>query len=109
MKRSSGWDRPTNGAEGLEHMRNRRPCLVLLDLMMPVMNGEQFRRAQLADPSLAAVPVVCISAVYNAQERASRLSAIACIEKPFDVMAIVDVVREQCLASNAALGRHRSG
>lgn len=88
-----------NGAEGLEHMRQRRPCLVLLDLMMPVMNGEQFRTAQLNDPSLAAVPVVCISAVYNAQERAARLHAVACIGKPFDVMEVVDVVREQCLAA----------
>jgi CheY-like chemotaxis protein len=85
-----------NGAEGLEKMRRRRPCLVLLDLMMPVMNGEQFRSAQLDDPALAKVPVVCISAVYNARERADRLHAVACIGKPFDVMQIVDVVREQC-------------
>jgi CheY-like chemotaxis protein len=89
-------DTASNGAEGLEHMRQRKPCLVLLDLMMPVMNGEQFRRAQLDDPSLAGVPVVCISAVYNAEERADRLRAVACIGKPFDVMRIVDVVREQC-------------
>jgi len=86
----------TNGAEGLEQMRHRRPCLVLLDLMMPVMNGEQFRCAQLQDPSLAAVPVVCISAVYNAEERAEHLHAVACIGKPFDVMEVVEVVREQC-------------
>lgn len=85
-----------NGVEGLEHMRQRRPCLVLLDLMMPVMNGEQFRSAQLEDPTLAKVPVVCISAVYNAEERAERLHAVACIGKPFDVTQVVDVVREQC-------------
>lgn len=86
----------TNGAEGLEQMRHHRLCLVLLDLMMPVMNGEQFRSAQLKDPSLAAVPVVCISAVYNAEERADRLRAVACIGKPFDVDEVVDVVRQQC-------------
>jgi CheY-like chemotaxis protein len=85
-----------NGAEGLEKMRRRRPCLVLLDLMMPVMNGEQFRSAQLDDPALASVPVVCISAVYDAGERATRLKAVACIGKPFDVTEIVDVVRQQC-------------
>jgi CheY-like chemotaxis protein len=43
----------TNGVEGLQHMRHHLPCVVLLDLMMPVMNGEQFRCAQLKDPSLA--------------------------------------------------------
>ncbi len=85
-----------NGAEGLEKMRRRRPCLVLLDLMMPVMNGEQFRSAQLDDPALASVPVVCISAVYDAGERAARLEAVACIGKPFDVTEIVEVVRQQC-------------
>lgn len=86
----------TNGIEGLEQMRLRLPCVVLLDLMMPVMNGEQFRWAQLNDPALARVPVVCISAVYNAEERAKRLRAAACIGKPFDVMEVVDRVREQC-------------
>lgn len=86
----------TNGAEGLEQMRHRLPCVILLDLMMPVMNGEQFRSAQLRDPELARVPVVCISAVYNAEERAKGLRAAACIGKPFDVMEVVDRVREQC-------------
>lgn len=87
-----------NGREGLEQLRQRRPCLILLDLMMPVMSGEQFRLAQLSDPTLAAVPVVCISAVYNAKERAERLHAVACLDKPFDVMKVVDVVRQQCHA-----------
>lgn len=86
----------TNGEEGLEQMRQRRPCVVLLDLMMPVMSGEQFRNAQLRDPSLARVPVVCISAVYDAQERAQQINAVACINKPFDILELVDVVREQC-------------
>ncbi len=94
----------TNGAEGLEHMRQRRPCVVLLDLMMPVMNGEQFRRAQLQDPALAQVPVVCISAVYNACERAQFLDAAACLVKPFDIMQVVDLVRLQCEPSKPARG-----
>jgi DNA-binding response OmpR family regulator len=86
----------TNGEEGLEQMRQRVPCVVLLDLMMPVMSGEQFRCAQLKDPSLARVPVVCISAMYDARERAKHIKAAACINKPFDILEVVDVVREQC-------------
>ena len=86
----------SNGAEALDRMRECRPCLVLLDLMMPVMSGEQFRARQLEEPALAKVPVVCISAVYNAAERAKRLNAVACVGKPFDVMEVVDLVRSQC-------------
>ena len=42
-----------NGSRALERMRARRPCLVLLDLAMPVMDGWEFRERQLADPELA--------------------------------------------------------
>lgn len=86
----------TNGAEGLEQMRQHPPCLILLDLMMPIMSGEQFRDAQLKDPALAKIPVVCISAVYNARERAERLEAAAVIGKPFDITQVLDLVRQQC-------------
>jgi CheY-like chemotaxis protein len=85
-----------NGAEGLALMRERRPCVVLLDLMMPVMSGEQFREAQLEEPALASVPVVCISAMYNAEERAREINAVACVGKPFDLEQVVDLVRSQC-------------
>ena len=47
---------------GANLMRHRRPCLVLLDLMMPVMNGWDFRRFQIADPALADIPVICLTA-----------------------------------------------
>jgi CheY-like chemotaxis protein len=86
-----------NGAEGLERMRQARPCLVLLDLMMPVMDGEQFRKAQLEEPELAEVPIVCISAIYDARQRAERLRAAGCINKPFDMDEVISVVRERCL------------
>jgi DNA-binding response OmpR family regulator len=87
----------SNGAEGLERMKQEHPCLVLLDLMMPIMNGEQFRAAQLEDRGLADVPIVCISAMHDAERRARLLHAIACISKPFDLDQIVRVVRCRCL------------
>src|SRR5690349_24594897 len=53
-----------NGAEALEALRrdDARPCLILLDLMMPVMNGYECRKEQRADPELAGIPVVVIPA-----------------------------------------------
>jgi CheY-like chemotaxis protein len=87
-----------NGAEALVCMRQSRPCLVLLDLMMPVMDGEEFRAEQLHDPQLADVPVVCISAIYDAQARADRMRAVACVEKPFSLDHVVQLAKARCAA-----------
>ena len=50
-----------NGAEALRVARQQLPCLILLDLIMPVMDGLQFRAEQLADAALSSIPVVCVS------------------------------------------------
>lgn len=88
-------DLATNGAEALRKMRERPPCLVLLDLMMPVMSGWQFRERQLADPALAGVPVVCITAAYDAQTVSRRLG-LPCLQKPVDLEALVSIVHRAC-------------
>jgi CheY-like chemotaxis protein len=80
----------TNGAEALNIMRQRRPCLVLLDLMMPVMNGWDFRRSQLSDPDLADVPVICLTAVFDPARVGEELS-VRCYSKP---VALDDVLME---------------
>jgi CheY-like chemotaxis protein len=49
----------TNGAEALQCLEHARPSLILLDLMMPVMTGDEFRERQLADPRYRDVPVIC--------------------------------------------------
>ncbi len=78
-----------NGAEALAQLRRREvaPALILLDLMMPVMNGWQFRAAQLADPDLAAIPVVVMSA-----SDPDGLQADAVLEKPFEASVLLDAV-----------------
>jgi CheY-like chemotaxis protein len=68
---------------------------VLLDLMMPVMDGWQFRAEQLREPSLADVPVVCVTAVAEQSERIERLNA-PCLRKPVEFQALLDVVESAC-------------
>jgi CheY-like chemotaxis protein len=88
-----------NGREALERMRARRPCLVLLDLMMPVMDGWQFRAEQLSEPALADVPVICVTAVAEHSERLERLQA-PCLQKPVEFQTLLDVVEGACKSSS---------
>ena len=84
-------DLAENGKDALAFMRRRgRPDLVLLDLMMPVMNGWDFRRYQLSDPSLADVPVICLTAVFDPARVAEDLR-VRCFRKP---VALDDVLNE---------------
>ncbi len=85
-----------NGREGLERLRRERPCCVLLDLMMPVMDGWQFREAQRADPALAAVPVVVCTAA-GACPRAAELRAEAYLRKPVEPDHLLEAVRRWCV------------
>ncbi|HEY7289488.1 MAG TPA: response regulator [Vicinamibacterales bacterium] len=84
-----------NGREALDYLKaDHRPHLILLDLMMPVMDGWEFRRHQQADPSLASVPVIVLSAVD--QGRASDVSAAAVLKKPLDFDRLLSLVRRYC-------------
>jgi CheY-like chemotaxis protein len=78
-----------NGAEALQRLRDEHlhPALILLDLMMPVMNGWQFRAEQLKDPELAGIPVVVMSASYEGD-----VPAEAHIGKPFGIDVLLDTV-----------------
>lgn len=84
-----------NGEEALQKLHECEACLVLLDLMMPVMSGWEFRARQLQDPEVADVPVVCLSAVYEPDEVKERLN-LPCLPKPVDFDALLAVVRQTC-------------
>jgi len=71
-----------NGADALKEARRIRPCLILLDFMMPVMGGREFRLLQCSDPQLCAVPVVLTSAHPDAKDIARELRMDDVIEKP---------------------------
>jgi len=84
-----------NGREALEYLNgSHKPQVILLDLMMPVMDGWEFRRKQQANPALASVPVIVLSALDQA--RAGNLDATAFLKKPLDFDHLLALVREQC-------------
>ena len=89
-----------NGATALATLRAQSitPCLILLDMMMPVMDGETFRHEQLKVPEWADIPVVLMSAYQNVAAKAAAL-ALEHIAKPLGVSTLVDTTRRYCDAS----------
>jgi CheY-like chemotaxis protein len=86
----------SNGREALDYLQTgERPCLILLDLMMPVMNGSQFRTAQLSDPQLRDLPVLVISAGNDVDARSKALAA-ECMRKPLDLTRLLAVIARHC-------------
>jgi CheY-like chemotaxis protein len=85
-----------NGQEALSVLRGEsQPDLILLDLMMPIMDGWQFRREQARDPGLFAIPVVVLSADGNVQQKAASLRAADYLQKPVDVDSLLEVIQRQ--------------
>lgn len=74
-----------HGREALELARRERPDLVLLDLMMPEMDGQQFVQACRQEPGLAGMPIVLMSAAPDAGQISMQIGARACLPKPFDL------------------------
>jgi DNA-binding response OmpR family regulator len=91
-----------DGLEALHLLRTVRhrapdvPCLVLLDLMMPRLGGNEFRRAQLGDPTVASVPVAVMSGAVDLEQRGQALGAVATLPKPLNFDVLMEVVRRYC-------------
>jgi CheY-like chemotaxis protein len=75
---------------------NPPPCLILLDLMLPVMSGWEFRRQQLADLTLARIPTVVLSGITDVAHESRRLQTIAFLSKPIDFQLLYDIVNRYC-------------
>ncbi|HEY2386286.1 MAG TPA: response regulator [Candidatus Binatia bacterium] len=87
-----------DGQEALDVLRGGlRPRLILLDLMMPRKDGWQFREEQIADPSLADVPVVVLSGAGQLDRHSKRLDVKDYLEKPVDVERLLEVVSRYCV------------
>lgn len=84
-----------NGQDALEFLRQAQPapCLVLLDLMLPGMDGRKFREEQARDPRLARIPVVILSGVDRVQAEATTLGAAGYIQKPVEAETLLTLVR----------------
>ncbi len=84
-----------NGREALAVLKGRPvPNLILLDLMMPVMNGWELSAALQRDETLAKVPIIVISAMGEAG--AAGLHPAEFMSKPVDIDHLIDVVAEHC-------------
>jgi signal transduction histidine kinase len=90
----SGHDviRAIDGDDGLRKMRESRPDVVVLDLMMPHVDGWQFRIAQRRDPALATTPVVVISA--STSPTAAAVDADLYLRKPLDAMTLQQAIED---------------
>jgi two-component system, chemotaxis family, chemotaxis protein CheY len=93
-----------NGQAALDYLRgsDRQPCVILLDLMMPVMDGATFRREQLADPALRDIPVLLLTAA--GREAASRISADGILLKPVSLEDTLSAVARHCGGQWSAAG-----
>lgn len=90
----------SNGKQALERLNaGVHPCVILLDLMMPVMDGWQFRRQQIQDAAIADIPVIVVSAA--GRERLAEVDADAYLSKPVDLEQLLARVTEYCPNSHS--------
>lgn len=87
----------SNGAEALTMLRANRPCLIVLDLMMPVMSGPELLEAMGKEPELAAIPVVIST---SAPHKAPR--GFPVLSKPISIDALWDWIKKTCHCDNEA-------
>jgi two-component system response regulator MprA len=93
-----------DGTTALSEIRksDRRPNLILLDLMMPRMNGWEFRRVQQEDSLLASVPVVLLTARTDVTYQGQQLCANDYLRKPIDIDQLLDIAqRYSSVVSNS--------
>ena len=86
--------RAQNGLQALEDLQKTRPTpdLIILDLLMPVMDGWEFRMRQREDPDLAKIPVLVVTAIGAT----AGIDAVSILRKPVDVDALLRTVARYC-------------
>lgn len=84
-----------NGQDALDRLQAHpceRPCLILLDIMMPIMDGWRFRAVQAEDPNLRDIPVLILTANTSVPTNAP------CLRKPVDLSVLLETVERFCPA-----------
>ena len=86
-----------NGRDALTYLQaaDPLPCVIILDLMMPVMNGWDFLQVRQQDPLLAPIPIVIVSAARTAIN-VSALGVQGALDKPFDMDRLLATVQRYC-------------
>lgn len=104
--REAGFETETaaNGVEALTRMQRWRPDAIVLDLMMPRLDGTGFTELMRLNPRFADVPVLLVTAAYGAAQAAEQIGVQAWLAKPFELDALVDAVTNLA-GSPAALPR----
>jgi CheY-like chemotaxis protein len=88
----------SNGREALNKLYGGlRPCVILMDLMMPMMTGYEFRQEQMRDAELSEIPIIVYSGITDVRENARQLAATAYADKPVDPDNLMFLVRQHCL------------
>lgn len=84
-----------NGKNALEKLRTieKTPCLVLLDMMMPIMNGREFLDEVMRDARLAPIPVLIVSAIAD---KSNTEGSVGFLKKPIDIDVVLNVVSQYC-------------
>jgi CheY-like chemotaxis protein len=84
-----------NGRQALDRLNaGVLPCVIVLDLMMPVMDGWQFRRQQVLDSEIADIPVIVVSAA--GKDRMAGIDANGYLAKPVDLEQLLEQVSQYC-------------
>jgi CheY-like chemotaxis protein len=92
-----------DGREALDLLQSASPApdLILLDLMMPVMSGYQFREEQLKLPAFASIPVLVVTADVNARTKVESLQAAGFVQKPLKIQPMLDLVNQLVTAATS--------
>jgi CheY-like chemotaxis protein len=87
-----------HGQAALEYLdrTNHVPCIILLDLMMPIMDGVTFRERQRQDPRFADVPVILMSAFRDVDEHAREIKPVAVLKKPVHIDDLIGILDAHC-------------
>jgi DNA-binding response OmpR family regulator len=102
-------DTAVDGEDALERVHEARPDAILLDLMMPGMNGRQFLQALRNEPAYEQVPVLIMTAVHGLEVNLSSIGASEVVEKPFNVDDLLNKVALAVYRSrDADYGGHSS-
>ena len=90
-------EKASNGREGLELLRHEPPpAVIVLDLLMPEMDGWQFCEEQASDPSIRGIPVLIVSATVEPRRFPRSVNDGAFFRKPADLLRLISTIEGYC-------------